>query len=445
MQTPYYEINEHKLNEDVSLLQTALQEGWGETAIAACSVKTNSLPWLLSHFRTHGFWAEVVSAEEYDLVRRLGFAPSNVIYNGPIKDRAVFEEVLLGGGMVNLDSSQEPEWLEEIAAGKLISEQTAAGKKSLEPAAGAGPSVKLDAGKTDDEENRAGASQLLRVGLRINVNFRALVPTEVPADEEGSRFGYCEENGELAAVIARLQRIPGVQIAGLHLHSSTKSRSVTAYAAVAAFAVRLAEKYGLSGLSWIDMGGGYYGGVKGKPTFRDYVPAIAGELKKHFDPRKVSLVLEPGVSMVSSSFSFVTSVRDVKKIQEHVYVVTDGSRVNLNPQVTRRWYPHHFEYREDQEEIRAERPLLPSQMICGATCMEYDRLFEETDAPALRIGDRVVYDLAGGYTICLTPLFIHYFPAVLVRKEDGSLYLARKPWTNEEFLAKNQWEQEEPS
>ena len=403
MQTPYYEIEERKLNADIALLQNALQDGWGVRSVAACSVKTNSLPWLLNHFRQKGLWAEVVSAEEYDLAMRIGFDPARVIYNGPVKNRRVFEKVLTDGGLVNLDSSEELEWLEEM------------GRKIPDVPPG------------------------IRIGLRVNVNFRTLVPTEVPAEEKGSSFGYCEENWRLAEVIRRLRKLPWVEIAGLHLHSSTRSRSVTAYAAVAAFAVRLAGKYQLTDLSYIDMGGGYYGGVPGKPDFRDYVPAIAGELKKRFDPARVALILEPGVSMVSSSFSFVTSVRDVKRIGEHVYVVTDGSRVNLNPQVTRRWYPHHFAYQAGGK----ERNILPSQMICGATCMEYDRLFEEKNAPELKTGDRVIYDLAGGYTVCLTPLFIHYFPAVLVQKEDGTVYTAREPWTNDEFLAKNHWEESE--
>ena len=201
MQTPYYEIEEQKLNEDIALLKGALESGWGKHSVAACSVKTNSLPWLLNHFRQNGFWAEVVSAEEYDLAMRIGFAPDKVIYNGPIKDRCVFEKVLSDGGLVNLDSSMEPEWLSEMA------------------------------------QERRGFGGPLRVGLRVNVDFRKLVPSEVPAEEEGSRFGYCEENGSLAAVIEKLRRIPGVLIAGLHLHSSTKSRSVKAYAAVAAFGI----------------------------------------------------------------------------------------------------------------------------------------------------------------------------------------------------------------
>lgn len=440
VKTPYYEIDEERLDHDIALLQSALKQSWGDNSVYACSVKTNSLPWLLTHFKNQGAWAEVVSAEEYDLVMRLGFDPAKVIYNGPIKERDIFEKVLRDGGLVNLDSSQELEWLEELGKEDKKSEGLQKeGEKSED----------LQKGTTWD------------VGLRINIDFAQLVPEEVPADAEGSRFGYSEENGTLQAVIARIRALPQVRITGLHLHSSTRSRSVRAYEAVAEYAGMLAKRYRLSDLRYIDMGGGFWGGVPDKPDFRDYVPAIAGQLERYCDRKNVTLILEPGVSMVSAAFTFVTRVRDVKHIGEHVYVVTDGSRVNLNPQVTRRWYPHHFIYREEyqrehpkewsipgaaeeqgsthQEEQAGGCRTLPSQMICGATCMEYDRLFEAANEPELRPGDLVVYDLAGGYTLCLTPLFIHYFPAVFVKHRDGSCTMVREPWTNQEFLQKNRW------
>ncbi len=69
--------------------------------------------------------------------------------------------------------------------------------------------------------------------------------------------------------------------------------------------------------------------------------------------------------------------------------------------------------------------------------MEYDRLFEIKQGPALVPGDKIIYDTAGGYTMCLNPLFINYFPAVYVNRLDGSLFMARDAWTNEEFLQKN--------
>ncbi|MCR5670071.1 MAG: pseudaminic acid cytidylyltransferase [Butyrivibrio sp.] len=396
LKTPYYRIDEELLDKDADMLKAALDQHW-KNSIRSFSVKTNSLPWLLQHLKGKGFYAEVVSFEEYELSRSLGFTPDEIIYNGPIKDRGAFEEVILGGGIVNLDSNYEPDWVREIAD--------------------------------------SHPDMTVKVGLRVNYDIGSLIPDEVLADEEGSRFGYCYENGELKKVIDALGNIQNVKIAGLHLHSSTKSRSLDAYRALAKVVVKVSEEYGLD-LEYVDMGGGYYGGVAGKPDFRDYVPAISEELSKDFDPARTRLIMEPGVSMVSSSFEFVTSVIDIKDVREHRYVITDGSRVNLNPQVTRRWYPHRLEYTDGGK----GRNEIESQMICGATCMEYDRLFAAEKQPELKPGDRVVYTNAGGYTICLTPLFIHYFPAVYVKKADGSLFEARSPWTNRQYQALNHLE-----
>ena len=108
----------------------------------------------------------------------------------------------------------------------------------------------------------------------------------------------------------------------------------------------------------------------------------------------------------------------------------------MNPLVTRHVYPHHMVYATDT----SDRAIEKSQWVCGATCMEYDRLFEIVDDVALQPGDRIVYDTAGGYTMCLNPLFIHYFPAIWIEKMDGRLYLAREPWTNDEYMQKYHWE-----
>lgn len=386
LKTPYYRADEAALDKDIKLLKDSLASSWPSN-ITSYSVKTNALPWLLNKLKDNGFYAEVVSKEEYELAMKLGFKPSAVIYNGPIKDREIFEKVLHDGGIINIDSSDEEKWIEELSD------------------------------KTDS----------INIGIRVNYDLSSLVPDEQLADDEGSRFGYCYENGELSRVIKHLGSLKNVHIAGLHLHSSTKSRSVNAYRALAKVAVIVAKEFDLKP-DYIDMGGGYYGGLKDKPDYSDYMPAIADELRKHFDPSVTTLIVEPGVSLISSCFNFVTSVLDVKDIRDNRYIVTDGSRLFLNPQITRRWYPHYFEYTEE------DRNCMSSQTICGHTCMEYDRLFTVENEKELKSGDRVVYTNAGGYTLCLSPLFIRYFPAVYVKKNDGSLFTARRPWTNEDYL-----------
>ncbi|WP_130837364.1 pyridoxal-dependent decarboxylase [Lachnoclostridium sp. Marseille-P6806] len=395
MKTPYYYISETVLDEDVAVLRQLLRTHWKNAAVGY-SVKTNSLPWLLSHLKGQGLRAEIVSDFEYEIARAAGFAPSQMIYNGPIKDAAVSDAILRAGGLVNLDSEKEIAHLENSSP------------------------VGADA-------------PVRRVGLRVNCDMHRLVPGETSSGEETSRFGYCYEDGGLADVIARLRKLPDVEICGLHLHCTTHTRSVAGFRALARFAGELRDAFGLT-LSYVDLGGGFWGGVPGRPDFRDYIPAIASELSRFFNPEATTLILEPGVSLVSRCSSFVTTVREVKRLRGEVFAVTDGGRVHLNPQVTRRRYPHHTVY------LDHDREIVPRQMICGYTCMEYDRLFEETDAPALRPGDRVVYDLAGGYTLCLAPQFIQGLPAVYIGKADGSVLTAREAWGAAEYLQKCRFE-----
>lgn len=396
LQTPFYRVKEKDLLYDIELLKEALTKNWGNF-IMGYSVKTNSLPWLLCYLREHGFFAEVVSEMEYDIAKRLGYSDDRIIYNSPIKDREVWERVLLGGGYVNFDSTYELQWIKELS--------------------------------------RQYLEKKFKVGLRVNCDIGALCPEEELVEEEGGRFGYCYENGRLKEAVELIESIPNVKVAGLHLHSSTQSRTVKVYGALAKMAVQIAREYQLQ-LEFVDMGGGYFGGRDDKPNYLNYFEEIGKELKEYFDPEKTKIIAEPGVSLISRAMSFETAVLDIKDIRNHKFIVTDGSRVNLNPLVTRHVYPHHMVYATDTVGRAKEK----SQWVCGATCMEYDRLFEIVDDIALQPGDRIVYDTAGGYTMCLNPLFIHYFPAVWIEKMDGELYLAREPWTNDEYLQKYHWD-----
>lgn len=393
MQTPFFRIREKDLLYDIDLLKKSLDKFWGN-AVCGYSVKTNSLPWLLSYLLKQGFYAEVVSLQEYELAIRLGFSAGQIIYNGPIKEKKTFEAVLLAGGYVNLDSSYELDWMEELS--------------------------------------RLYPDRCFQIGLRVNCDIASLCPEEDLPCEKGGRFGYCYENGVLQSAVMRMSSLSNVQVAGLHLHSSTQSRTVNVYAALARMAVQIAKEYRLS-LSYIDMGGGYFGGRDDKPGYPDYFEAICRELSAFFDPQKTILIAEPGVSLVSRAVTFETTVLDIKDIRGCKFVVTDGSRTNLNPLVTRHVYPHHIHYAS----AISSRNREACQWICGATCMEYDRLFELKNEVALLPGDRIIYDTAGGYTMCLNPLFINYFPAVYIEHADGSFFTAREAWTNDEFLQKN--------
>jgi len=406
-ETPCYIMHREELWQGIALLKTALEENWGNS-IVGYSFKTNALPWALMQMKAAGFYAEVVSEDEYELARYLGF--EQVIYNGPVKSKTSFLHALEKGAVVNLDAKRELDWL-----------------------------------------RASGLRDGIRVGLRVNFDLEAVCPGETSSGREGGRFGFSYETGEFLAALEALADM-GVKLSGVHLHASSRTRSVGIYRALARMACKLKREYGLA-LSYVDIGGGYFGGMENKPKFPEYMRAIREELLDAFTPEETTLIVEPGTSLITPPVEYITTVVDCKDTCGGRFVVTDGSRIDVDPLHGKSSYFYKIQYGvPGQDEDRggagqghldrggaASREKVGRQVVCGFTCMENDRLFVLEDAPLLQPGDRIVYQKVGGYTMCLTPLFIRYFPAVYV--EDGDSFLCvRERWRAEDYIRKSHYE-----
>ncbi len=384
--TPCYIIHKEILKEGIDLLKDSLQNHW-KNACVGYSFKTNALPWVVEEMKREGFYAEVVSEDEYDLALRHGF--SHIIYNGPVKGKRTFLHALENGAIINLDAKRELTWLAE-------------------------------SGKRD-----------VTVGLRVNFNLEEICPGETSAGAEGSRFGFSYETGEFASALKALSDM-GIQAAGLHLHTSSKTRSVAIYRGLARMACRLQKEFQLQ-LSYIDIGGGYFGGMENRPKFPDYLQAIKEELSVCFSPEDTMLIMEPGTSIITPPIEYLTTVVDTKHTYANQLVITDGSRIDIDPLHAKTGYFHQFLYQSDLQE--ENREIVDKQVICGFTCMENDRLFAAENVKKLVPGDRICYQKVGGYTMCLTPLFIRYFPNVYL-EEAGEYRLIREAWTAAEYSQK---------
>lgn len=379
--TPYYVIEKHQLDESINNLKKALERYWNNYIIGY-SYKTNSLPWVIEYFKEKGCFAEVVSDDEYLLAKYIGYNDGNLIYNGPIKTKATMLEAIRNGCIVNLDSQRELDWLWELQ---------------------------------DDNKHYS-------IGIRVNFDIEKMCPGQSVNGDEGGRFGFCYENGELYKAISKV-RESGIEVVGLHLHTSSKTRSLAIYRAIAQTACQIINDYDLK-LEYIDVGGGFFGGMPNKPQFEDYIKEISGLLQRYVNPQTTKLIVEPGMSVIGPNISYATSVIDVKQTSYGVFAVTDGSRTQIDPLMSKSSYFHQIEYQTD------DSPLIDKLVVCGYTCMEHDRLFELHDTKKLSVGDMIIYHKVGAYTMCLTPLFIKYFPDVYVREND-QLILVRKHWTPE--------------
>ena len=376
--TPFFLVRESLLAENIGGFRRALDQLWPNSRIAY-SVKTNALPWILRWMLSHGVDAEVVSDQEYELARLCGFPPQRIVFNGPVKGRETLRAALEGGATVNLDSASD-----------------------------------LDAVSKPDSV----------IGLRLNVDPVLFDPCDVGYQEDGFRFGYSEETGAFASALDRLSAVMDIRQIGLHVHVNSVTRSPRVYAAAAAFAARIIQKYGLTP-AYVDIGGGFFGGVPGKTTPEEYISVIREALLPAVNPSRTALILEPGSAAVGSAVELHTSVLDVKDTVHARIVTTDGSRIHIDPL----WLKKSYLFTTD-----ADRPPCARQVVCGYTCMDHDRLMVIENQPELAPGHRIVYHRVGNYTVTFGGPFIRPFPPVYAEAADGSLSLVRREMTMREYF-----------
>lgn len=381
--TPFYTINKNALDDGLNSLKAALGSAW-PNYIIGYSYKTNALPWVINYFREQNCYAEVVSDDEYDLAKSIGVEKKRIIYNGLAKSKDTFLEAVRNHAVVNVDAEYEIDWLDALEPGEY------------------------------------------EVGIRANFDLESKCPGQTQCGEEGERFGFCYENGELKKAIERIKS-KGVKVSGLHLHKSSKTRMPEIYKAIAEASVEISKAYDLT-LSYVDIGGGFFGGLDTKPQFPEYIELVGAILRKQFRPEEMALIVEPGMALIGAPIDYVTSVLDVKKTIRNTFVVTDGSRTQIDPLMTKNRYFYEI------QRLEQNRKTIACQIITGFTCMEHDRLFALRDVEEILPGDRIIYHKVGAYTMCLSPLFIKWFPDVYV-KDGNAVSKVRSRWSADNYKA----------
>lgn len=378
------------------------------------SYKTNSLKALIKLVKDMGIMAEVVSEDEYNLAKSIGNEINNIIYNGPIKTRNSFYEAITNGAIVNIDSKREVLWLRD-----LLNERKEQIRKSAETK------------QFSDFEDVY--SKKIKVGIRLNfdlLNDYEGASTSVGRDP---RFGFSDKSGELAKLIKYLKSEDLLEINTLHLHHSNHTRDSKFYTYLIEEANKIIEKYSLN-IENIDLGGSFFAGGKFKYKFLSYIKDIADTIQKYDKLKDIRLILEPGASVVASAFSLVSIVLDKKNVSSDRYLLTDASRCLIDPFMHKNRYDYRIIPRGlfstlnkdkldlirefckiKEDDILTEvnkREVLPLQYISGYTCMENDVIMKLENVAELMVGDIIIYDCVGSYTMCFNPQFIRYTPEV---------------------------------
>ena len=337
------------------------------------SYKTNYTPKLCQCVNSLGGYAEVVSQMEYDLAVAIGVSPSRIIFNGPLKSPEDIERAILAGSIVNLDCLEEVEIVTALAQ------------------------------RMPDRK--------IAVGLRCNFDV---------GSGRISRFGIAVEEGALARIFKIFEELENCSVQGLHCHISTVTRSLESYSLRTKKILELSDYYFKDTQpKFIDVGGGFFGKMNDElrqqfacyvPSYQEYAGAIAPLLRSRFpDDSGPELIIEPGVAVVANILKFVGKVVGLKTVRSRQLALVVGSIHNVKPTLTDK----QLSLRVYKNEKNVETKKLDAPIdIVGYTCMEHDCLYKDYPGE-IGIGDYVIFENIGAYTVVFKPPFIRPNPPII--------------------------------
>lgn len=361
----FYLLDSQRFERNYNEFLKAFRDLYPKTFIAY-SYKTNYTPKLCALIDRKGGYAEVVSEMEFDLAIKLGVSPKKIIFNGPYKNEKTIEKCLLGGGVVNLDSFYEIDIVEKIAHGN--------------------PEINMS------------------IGIRCNFDI---------GDSVISRFGFDIDREDFYHVFDRLERIDNVSIKGLHCHFPT--RNIESYITRVDKMLHLSDQLFSSPPEFINLGGGFAGKMNKSlkkqfkykvPSYQEYAEAIATKFQNFYknldESVKPKLLLEPGTALVADTMKFVAKVINIKTIHNKIIATVSGSRFNIIPTSKDVYLPIHICRDFEQDCCYDEYDSID---IAGYTCIESDYLYKGYKG-SLKVGDYMIFDNVGSYSIVLKPPFI---------------------------------------
>ena len=292
-------------------------------------------------------------------------------------------------------------------------------EEELRAAAEAGALVVLDA---PGEAEAAAAAGVRRVLVRLTPGVEAVTHRSIQTAHEESKFGLAPAAAEQEVERAREL---GLEVEGVHVHVGSQlgrvDESVLALERVLTFLERLRWRPRV-----LDLGGGL--GVRHNRT--EEVPSVVDFVRPLAEliPAGVSLILEPGRSLIGRAGVTLYRVGSVKESGGVTYAAIDGGMSdNPRPQLYGARY-------EALLANRADEPPAGVYRIAGKHCESGDVLIEAAELPEPRAGDVLAVPATGAYTLALGSTYNGVPRPAVVLVADGEAKLIRRRETVDDLL-----------
>ena len=434
--SPLFVFSEPRIRDNISRLQLAAEAV--DRPIKFCyASKANSNMAILKVVLDSGIDIEVNSGGELFKALRVGFHPDQIIFNGTSKsDDEIDDAVRAGIYAINVDSIYEIELVEQSV------ERLRSRGEKIGPA-------------------RITLRLVPEIGTRSHLGLQTALLT--------SKFGISSSE-VLAAFRRGLERPELVHVCGIHIHVGSQTPDVEPFAeAFKSMWEHLVTIHRETGhtLEHINLGGGIPVNYLRDRSQADQLPEherdmLGAELEPSAVLREalrvaresaraanaehlldqVTILLEPGRSIIADAGLVLTTVRNIKRRPEtgDVWLLTDAGYNIMLSMNNYKWYYHLI------SASRAGAPYARDYKVAGPLCDSGDVYFDierEGRLPDYRrlpddVGPGEVLALLNCGAYSLAQMF-HYngrpLPAAVLIREDGAPEPIRRRDTYEDLIA----------
>ncbi|KAF3826347.1 hypothetical protein GH733_008872 [Mirounga leonina] len=310
------------------------------------AVKCNDSRTIVKTLATIGTGFDCASKTEIQLVQSLGVPPERIIYANPCKQVSQIKYAANNGvQMMTFDSEVE-----------------------LMKVARAHPKAKLVLRIATDDSKAV---------CRLSVKFGATL--------------------KISRLLLERARELNIDVVGVSFHvgsGCTDPETFVQAISDARCVFDMGAEVGFS-MYLLDIGGGFPGSEDVKLKFEEITSVINPALDKYFPADSgVRIIAEPGRYYVASAFTLASSE------QTFMYYVNDGVYGSFNCIL----YDHAHVKPLLQKRPKPDEKYY-STSIWGPTCDGLDRIVERCDLPEMHVGDWMVFENMGAYTVAAASTF----------------------------------------
>jgi diaminopimelate decarboxylase len=384
--TPLYVYSRHVLTANYQ----AYDRAYAAVKHRICyAVKANASQALLRILASMGAGADIVSGGELKAALLAGFPADRIVFSGVGKTD---EELALGVareiGEFNAESEDEIRRLSAVAVAR--------GRRA-------------------------------RITLRVNPDIDPRSHPYISTGLSENKFGVPIE--EAAAILRRARDLPGIDVAGVQAHIGSQMGDVEpmeeAVGALVALTRTLREE-GFA-LDTLDIGGGLGIDYEGSGLTPD--PAdLAARVLPHVRELPLTLVMEPGRSIVGPAGLLLTRVIGVKENRGKSFVIVDAGMNDL-------LRPSLYDAYHRIEPVAAPSTETMKADVVGPVCESGDFLARDRELPRVVAGDLLAVRDTGAYGFSMSSTYNMRPRPAEALAEDGRARLVRRRESFEDMIA----------